>query len=92
MRGSDPAAQLLRTLTRHARGQAVTLSHEGMIAWSSATFIGGQHRIAVRGDPPVAWLEALGDADLPMHGCFVASVEIARTTDGVMLTVLVLDD
>lgn len=89
MRGSDPAAQLMRALTRRADGAAL-LTHDGLIAWSSATFVGGQHRVSVVG--PIDWLHGLEEADLPMRGCFAAGIEVRRTPAGAVLTVLVLDE
>ena len=88
MRGNTPAAQLLRALARRAGGGA-TLDHVGETPWSSATFVGAQHRVMVTGD--TGWLDALDEADLTMRGHFVASVAVARSPGDAVLTVLVLE-
>lgn len=89
MRGRDPAAQLVRALSRRA-GDAAILTHDGMTPWCSATFVGAQHQLTVAGDTD--WTDGLVDADLLLHGCFVASIDVARTASGATLTVLVLDE
>ncbi|WP_419807251.1 hypothetical protein [Sphingomonas sp.] len=91
---ADPARLLLRTLRRSAAAAncVVALSHEAETRWSSATFVGGQHRVAVMGDAIDGWLVALPEADLPMNGCFVASCAVERTATGALLTVLVLEE
>ena len=38
------------------------------------------------------WLANLGEADLPMRGCFVAGIDIQHGAAGAMLTVLVLEE
>lgn len=89
----DPARLLLRALHRSAAaaGCAATLSHEAETPWSSATFTGGQHRVAVTGADLDAWLTALPEAELTMNRHFVASCAIEPRADGAMLTLLVLD-
>ena len=91
---ADPARLLLRAIRRSAAaaGCAVTLMHEAETPWSSATFVGSQHRVAVVGDALDSWLVALPEADLPMNGCFVASCVVERTVTGALLTVLVLEE
>lgn len=91
MRGRDAAAQLLRALARGG-GDGMTMSHEGETSWASATFVGARHRVAVRGDVTGPWLDGLDEADLPMRGCFAASIAVERTAEGAMLTVLVLEE
>ena len=89
MRGRDPAAQLIRALSRRAAATA-TLTHDGETPWSSATFVGSQHRITITGD--AGWTDGLADADLPLFSCFVASIDVARTCDATVLTILVLEE
>ena len=89
MRGNSPAAQLLRALIRRA-GPEVSLDLAGETPWSSATFVGAQIQVVVSGD--VGWADTLEEIHLPMRGYFVASVEIACTPSGALLTVLVLED
>lgn len=93
-RRPDPAAQLLRALARAAAatGCAAELRHEALVPWASATFNGGQHRVAVAGPALDAWLDTLADADLPLIGHFVASLAVDRDGAGAVLTVLVLED
>ena len=90
---ADPARLLLRTLRRSAidAGCAIDLEHEAEIPWASATFVGAQHRVVVTGEAVGAWLAALPDADLSVRQHFVASVDVAATTTGALLTVLVLE-
>ena len=89
MRGRDPAAQLLRALARD--GGAINLTHAGETPWSSATFVGAQHRVTAIGASD-AWLASLSDAEFTLHGCFVAGIDVIRMSDGAMLTVLVLEE
>lgn len=89
MRSRDPAAPLMRALARRS-GAGVTLRHDGMTPWSSATFVGHQHRVAVTGC--TGWTAGLDEVELPLPGGFVASIDVTPTIDGAMLTVLVLDD
>ena len=84
----DPTAPLMRALARQA-GAGVTLSHDGLTPWSSATFVGAQHRVRVTG--ATGWTEGLDEADLPLHGCFVATFDVALTPEGALLTILVLE-
>ena len=91
---ADPARLLLRALRRSATAAAcdVEVTAEATTPWSSATFAGAQHRIAVRGTGLDTWLADLPDTDLPMRGCFVASCAVEPSADGAVLTVLVLDE
>lgn len=88
MRGASAAAQLLRALARRA-GPGVALDHAGETPWSSATFVGAQHRILVTGD--TAWTNGLDDADWTMRDCFVASIAVTPAPDGAELVVLMLE-
>ena len=67
------------------------LAHEAETPWSSATFVGAQHRVVVAGSGLGVWLAALPDAELPMNGLFVASCEVERREGGAVLTLLVLE-
>ena len=91
---ADPARSLLRALRRCAAAAAcrIELSHEATTPWSSATFVGAQHRVTVRGADLHAWLAELPEAELPMSGCFVASCDVAAVEGGAVLTVLVLEE
>lgn len=92
-RGPDPARQLLRALARSAdaAGCAVELRHEALTPWASATFNGGQHRVVVLGDAAV-WLAGLPEAELALHGHYVASLAVEAGEGGAVLTVLVLEN
>lgn len=93
MNNIGPDRRLLRALRRSAAaaGCVVTLSHDAETPWSSATFVGGQHRIEAAGKSLDAWLATLPEADLPMIGHFVASCAVERREGGAMLTLLVLE-
>lgn len=90
---ADPGRLLLRALTADAARAAVApvLSHDALVPWASATFVGGQHRVLVTGTALDGWLAALPEAELPLRGHFVASCEVAPTPTGAVLTVLVLE-
>lgn len=92
MRGRDPAAQLVHALLSHAAGQALTVTHEGETPWASATFVGAQHRVSIGGAGTDTWLDGLDETELPLRRCFVASIDVARTAAGAMLTVLVIEE
>lgn len=91
---ADPARLLVRALQRSGAAAAcvIEVTVEATTPWSSATFVGAQHRIAVRGTGLDAWLADLSEADLPMRGCFVASCAVESSADGAVLTLLVLDE
>ena len=93
MSRADPTGQLLRALRRSAAaaGCAVELRHEALTPWASATFTGGQHRIAVLGDAG-GWLATLPEADLPLVGHFVAGCAVEGDGTGQWLTLLVLEE
>lgn len=90
---TDPARLLLCALRRSAAlaGCRVAIAHEALTPWASATFVGGQHRVAVAGERLNDWLATLPDADLPMRDHLVASLDVAPTFTGATLTVLVLE-
>ena len=94
MSGRDPAGQLLRALRRSsaAAGCVVALSHEATSPWASATFVGAQHRVSAIGQDLAEWLSMLPEAELALRGCFVADCAVEVTTNGAMLTALVLED
>ena len=92
-RRPDPGIQLLRALTRSAAtsGASVTLRHDALAPWASATFVGGLHRVVAEGAAP-DWLTALPTTELPLIGHYVADLTVASTVDGAVLTVLVLEE
>ncbi|MDB5695451.1 MAG: hypothetical protein JWN21_994 [Sphingomonas bacterium] len=89
----DRVGQLLRALRRSAAeaGCTVAVSHSTTTAWASATFVGAQHRVFVRGNA-WTWLADLPAAELPLHGCFVASCDVESAIGGAVLTMLILEE
>ena len=88
----DPLRLLFRALrcSAAAAGHTVTVAHDKETPWSSATFVGVQYQVTVTGNALDAWLATLPDADLPIRGHFVASLEVACSPTGAALTVLML--
>ncbi len=77
---------LLRALA--AMAAPFTLIAARSVPWSSATFDGARHRLALRLDGADGAVRAgrlcaaLGDAELPMRGAFVADIAVtARLED-----------
>ena len=95
MSARDPVRRLLRALERSAAaaGCTVKLHHEALTPWASATFVGGQHRVAaITGPDAAAWLRGLATADLPLPNFYVASVAVEARESGAVLTILVLEE
>ena len=92
---SDPARQLLRALTRSAAeaGCAPVLSHEGETLWATVTFTGARHtvRAEAQAEDLSRWLAMLPEADLPLHGHFVASCAAEVAGDTAVIELLVLE-
>ena len=79
------AAQLMRAIDADARraGCAVTLAHAVSTRWSSATFAGARHELALEAvDSPAleAWLAALPEVELPVRAHLVADLVIKGVT------------
>lgn len=91
---SDPVRPLMRALARSAAdaGCAAMLSHQGETPWATLTFTGARHMVAARGKPAALarWLAMLPEAELPLHGHFVAScaAEVAGGEARIELLVL----
>ncbi|MDH7973577.1 hypothetical protein QH494_15405 [Sphingomonas sp. AR_OL41] len=84
-READPAMLLMRAIEADARraGCAVTLARAETRRWSSATFTGARHALAIEApDSPAleAWLERLPEAELPVRAQLVADLTIAGIT------------
>jgi hypothetical protein len=92
-RRPDPGTQLLRALARSATaaGAPVTLHHDALAPWASATFVGGQHRVIAEGAAP-DWVAGLPTAELPLIGHYVAGLTVEPTAHGGVLTALVLEE
>lgn len=92
---SAPARRMLRALARSAAdaGCAAALSHEGERAWATATFAGARHTVRATGDAAALgrWLAMLPEAELPMHGHFVASCAAELVGGAAVIELLVLE-
>lgn len=80
-READAAMLLMRAIEADARraGCAVTLARAETKRWSSATFAGARHALAIEApDSPAleAWLEALPEAELPVRAQLVADLTV----------------
>lgn len=93
---SDPVPALLRALRRSAgdAGCAVELTHVGETLWATVTFTGARHAIRAVADPAAlwAWLAMLPEADLPLHGHFVASCAAEIIGGEAVIELLVLEE
>lgn len=93
---SDPVPSLLRGLRRSATGTGspVELTHVGQTPWATATFTGARHTIRATGDATTlsAWLAMLPEAELPLHGHFVASCAAEVTGGEAVIELLVLEE
>ncbi len=92
----DATVLLLRALRVSARaaGTVMTVLANDDRGWTSATFTGVRHRIAItvdRSAAAIAWLDGLGDADLPMRGHLVADLAVVRDGDAVALCALTIE-
>jgi len=70
---------LLRAITAHIGPLADVTAQQS--PWSSATFTGVQHMIwltAQASEPFEMFARNIGEIDFPMHGHFVADIEIAE--------------
>lgn len=94
-RRADPVRRLLRVLAASAaaEGCAVELAHLGACRWASATFEGARHRLAAKAEPVALarWLAMLPEAELPLHGWFVASCAAEVAGGNAMVELLVLE-
>lgn len=95
-RRADPVRQLLRALDRSAADAnlSATFDHRALTAWSSATFEGARHVLHVTAADEAAlarWFAMLPEADLPLHGRFVASCAGEIIGDCATIELLVLD-
>lgn len=86
-RGPDSTALLQRALAASAStyGVAVTFGRMGATPWESATFSGARHVIEARvaGEEAAdAWVNALPEVDLPLHGHLVADLSVTGVTQG----------
>ena len=84
-READSTTLLMRAIDADARraGCAVTLSRAETTRWSSATFTGARHALAIEApDSPTleAWLDALPEADLPLRAQLVADLVVTGVT------------
>ena len=84
-RDGDMAMLLMRAIDADARraGCAVTLARATSTRWSSATFAGARHELAIEGvDSPAldAWLAALPEAELPVRAQLVADLVVKGVT------------
>lgn len=96
-RRADPVRQLVRALVASATaaGCPITAEHIALVPWSTATFVGGRHLVAVTTTEPAAlahWLAALPEADLPLRDHFVASCAARSAGLHATLELLVLED
>lgn len=93
---SDPVRQLLRALRRSAlaSGCGVALSHERETPWATITFAGARHTVRAVGEPAALtrWLSDLPEAELPLHGWFVASCAAAIANGAATVELLVLEE
>lgn len=84
-READAAMLLMRAIDTDARraGCAVTLARAETTRWSSATFAGARHALAIEApESPAldAWLDALPQADLPVRAQLVADLTVTGVT------------
>lgn len=92
VRRPDPVRQLLRALAEAAPG--FRFEHRDARPWSSATFEGARHRVAVAVDDANAlalWLAGLPELELPMRGHYCADVAATASGGTAMLELLVLE-
>lgn len=74
-------ARLERALLASAAhaGCAITIAAIDGVPWSSATFTGARHLVAIEGPAGPAmlgWIAALPEADLPVRGHLVADLRV----------------
>lgn len=93
---TDVAARLARALLADAAraGVAVTLAPLASRPWMAALFTGATHTTTLESaddEAAAAWLAALPEADLPVHGWIVdVSVEAIARADGRLTATLAL--
>lgn len=93
MSGRD--AECLRALCRSAQPLVLGTTIVRRRNWATSLFVGERLTVAVAAeddDPLGAWLATLSEADLPIRGGFVASIEVrARERCRATLDLLLVD-
>ncbi len=91
----DPVRQLLRCLARSAAASdcAAGFIHDSETPWATVTFTGARHTIRATAEPAALarWLVMLPEAELPLHGWFVASCAAEVTGGEAVIELLVLE-
>ena len=92
----DPVPALLRALKRSAAaaGCTVDVGHDSETPWATATFTGARHILCATAeeDSLRQWLATLPEAELPLHGWFVASCAAEAVGNQATIELLVLQE